>query len=276
MRGAWPENTLPGFAAAIDVGVDVLELDIVSTAEGIFIVHHDLIIQPSQFVYLDGSPVSTRPLVSSLTLSQIKQLDRGSIPDPDFPRQIAIPKTQIPTLEEVFELLRSAADKEIRLNVEIKREPRLPKLTLPAKELASRLVAQVQQSGLSHRVDYYSFDPEVLYEIRQLEPEATIGFLFTDLFLDASFSFEERNEILLSYALRLDADILSLDYEFLRDREQVRSYQRRGFKIVAWTVNKPEEWLALLDKGVNSIVTDYPEDLIDFLSLYDEELKASF
>jgi glycerophosphoryl diester phosphodiesterase len=113
-----------------------------------------------------------------------------------------------------------------------------------------------------------------LYEIRKLDPEATIGFLFTDLYLDPTLSFKKIDEILLIYASRIEAQILSLDHQFLRDQEHVESLKKHGFRIASWTANTPEEWLALIDKGVDSIVTDYPIDLIELLTLYDEKLNA--
>src|SRR5277367_2119072 len=98
-RALRPENTLPAFEYAIAQGVDVLELDMAVTKDGVIVVSHDPILHP---------PVCSGPqpmaAIHALTLAELKQWDCGRIQNPGFPRQQAIPGTRMPTLEEVFAL----------------------------------------------------------------------------------------------------------------------------------------------------------------------------
>ncbi len=256
MASAWPENTLPGFQAAIEAGVPVLELDILSTLDGHFVIHHDFTI-PKRYVYLDGSPVTTESLVSQLTLAQIKQIDCGTHPDPAFPNQLSLFAT-IPTLQELFDLIAGSA---VRLNIEIKRDPRSPHLTISAPEIAHKLVAQVALSGLKNRIFYSSFDPEVLFEIKKLDPRATLSLLFCPQFATP--------QLALDAATRLGAQIFSPDHQMLTSKNQVDQLKQQGFRLIPWTVNDPARWRQLIDMGVDGIITDFPVELLALLSNFE-------
>jgi len=46
-RGLLPENTLPAFERALDLGVTTLELDIAITSDGVLVIHHDPTLNPN-------------------------------------------------------------------------------------------------------------------------------------------------------------------------------------------------------------------------------------
>ena len=136
---------MAGFQAALAAGVNSIECDLVATYDGIIVVHHD---------YLrEGVPVRT------LSLAEVKSFDVGKA-NPAFPSQKVIKGAQIPTLEELLNLCRSYP--KCKLNLEIKRDALHPEWTLEPRELASKIVTQVRESGLSAHVYYSSFDPEVI------------------------------------------------------------------------------------------------------------------
>lgn len=247
MMGELPENTLLGFSAAIDAGVDTIELDVVCTADRHFVVYHDLETNPVRLRTMQGELIPQRPL-RTLSLSEIKQLDCGSIPHLDFPEQRVVPRTQIPTLAEVLELIRP---RDVRLSLDIKRDPHLD-----PKDLAKQLVAQIRDSGLEDRIDYHSFDPMILSEIRRLDHNVRIGLIF-----------EERDlEKMISSAIHAGARILSLDHTLLPNRDHVQTLKNLGFRVLAWSVNDPERWEDLIDMGVDGLITDYPRELVQFIS----------
>lgn len=173
-RGALPENSLPGFAAAIQAGADMLEMDLQMTKDGVLVIHHDYHLNNTLCTYLDGSPIVRKPLVRDLTLAEIKEIDCGGRKNSKFPRQQLLSGTRIPTLAEVLELVK---DKNVRLNLEIKRNPDRPEYSFEPAVLATAIVALVSASGLESRVYYSSFDLETLKAIRKCAPDAPLGLL---------------------------------------------------------------------------------------------------
>ncbi|HXJ40720.1 MAG TPA: glycerophosphodiester phosphodiesterase family protein, partial [Bryobacteraceae bacterium] len=111
-RALRPENTIPAFEYAIAQGVDVLELDLGVTRDGVVVVSHDPILR---------APVCHGPkaqaVIHDSTLAELREWDCGAVQNPQFKRQQPIPGTPIPTLDEVFEL---APKGNFRFNIETK------------------------------------------------------------------------------------------------------------------------------------------------------------
>jgi glycerophosphoryl diester phosphodiesterase len=226
------------------------------------VIYHDFL--------LDCAAISSTPTcIRSLKLSEIKTIDCGSTIDPDFPRQKQIPGTQIPTLDELFSMIDQIDHphaKKVRLNLEVKRDPRHPELTLSAKELALKIVSKVKNKSFSKRVYYSSFDPEVLMEIHQLDPQAELGLIFDSTSFSMLEQLNPKNpmEALIQLAHSFKAKIVSPE-EVLLDASLVHLLQQSGFHVVPWTVNSPKRWAELIEMGVNGLITDYPHDLLAFL-----------
>jgi glycerophosphoryl diester phosphodiesterase len=254
-RGLRPENTLPSFMAAIEAGVDALELDLLVTQEGELVIHHDYYINDKLCTHLDGSAIqSPAPLIHSLSLSQIKQFDCGRKINPRFPKQQSIPGTQIPTLKELFAALLASSHpnaKKVRLNLEMKRDPLRPELTAEPAFFAKELLKLVSDCGFKNRVYYSSFDPRMLAEVKKLDPKATIAFLK-----------EDDLEGFVETAKKLKADIVSPDHELLKNSEEIKALKELGFRVVVWTVNDVDRCNELIQMGVDGIITDYPQDII--------------
>ena len=104
-RDFFPENTLPAFEAAWKMGAGLIELDIQITSDGIPVIYHDFAINPDLCCYMDGSSITKAPLIRSLSLSEVKNIDCGLKPDPRFKKQTLLPGTQIPTLEELIDAI---------------------------------------------------------------------------------------------------------------------------------------------------------------------------
>jgi len=240
--GTFPENTLEGFASAIEAGADMLELDVMSSSDGQIVIHHDYTITPKLHVCFDGTAINDPPHIRSLTLAQIKGYGYKS--------KQATP-AQIPSLLELFNLINSMKHpnaKQIRLMIEIKKDPLQPKQT------AQSLVKLVNESGLKDRIFYASFDTETLFEVRRLSPKAEIILLF-----------ELDRALVPDTALQLKAKTLGPSNSLLKDRTQVQALKQKGFKIIPWTINDPKRWAELIEMGVDGIITDYPENLLHFL-----------
>ena len=145
--GRFPENTLKAFAAAIDAGAQMCELDVQLTSDGALIVIHDETVERTT----DG-----RGTVRSMTLTELKRLDAGVRFGREFKGE------RIPTLEEVMAL----ADRRCRLNIEIKSagvERKVCELIVERRTLATAMIS--------------SFDWDVLAVVRHFEPRVRVGLL---------------------------------------------------------------------------------------------------
>src|ERR1700723_1335982 len=131
-RALFPENTLPSFANALSMGVDTLELDIGVTSDQAIVVSHERGLNPDLARAADGVYVAPPgiPFVQ-LRLEDVKKYDVGQIrPDSayaaQFPDQHSVPGTRIPTLKELFALVRKSGNSDVRFNIETKIAPNHP------------------------------------------------------------------------------------------------------------------------------------------------------
>ncbi|MCU0227800.1 MAG: glycerophosphodiester phosphodiesterase [Bryobacterales bacterium] len=254
-RGArWvlPENTLPAMHHAVEMGADVLEMDLSVTRDNVLVLSHDPVMNPA----ICKGPDGMSRVIRELTLSQLKQYDCGWAPNPAFPAQQAVPGTRMPTLEEVFQEF--AAVKGFHFNIETKIDPRRPELTPSPEEFSRLLVDLVRKYKMESRVIVQSFDFRTLHAVKKLAPE-----------LRRSALLGTGDESFLETAKRAgDAPIVSPHFRLVTPAK-VKQAQAAGLKVVPWTANSPAEWQPLVEAGVDSIITDNPQGLI----LYLEERK---
>ncbi|MEV6371964.1 glycerophosphodiester phosphodiesterase family protein [Micromonospora musae] len=173
-RATRPENTLPAFANALaNKAISTLELDTGVTADGKLVVLHDRAINGSHCV--DTAPA--RPgdpkfpyvgkLVHELTLAQIKTIDCGTKTLPELPEQVPAPGARIPTLDEVFTLVKRSGRDDVRMNIETKISPVVDD-TEPYRSFTRKLVTAIEQARFIDRVTIQSFDWRTITYARQL------------------------------------------------------------------------------------------------------------
>ena len=176
-RGLLPENTIPAFERAVELGVDVLELDLGMTRDGVPVVHHDRALTPDRTRDASGAwLVPPGPLLRTLSLAELTTFDVGrAAPDgrtrERFPEQVPRDDTRIPTLAEVLALGRRAGAEGLRFNIETKLNPLAPEETAGPEEFARAVVAVLRTEGMIGRADLQSFDWRVLLEARRIAPE---------------------------------------------------------------------------------------------------------
>jgi glycerophosphoryl diester phosphodiesterase len=242
-KGLWPENTLYAFERAVDLGVDILEMDVHSTADGVLVVMHDDTV--------DRTTEGTGP-VHGFSLAALQALDAGYRWSPDggqtFPyRGQGI---GVPALEEVLMALPA-----VPLNIEIKQaEPSLA-------EPLCRLIRAHQATG---RVLVASFDNRAIEAFRRACPEVATSagqnevialFALGKLSLDAAYSPPGQAVQVPEY--RSGLHVLTPGF--------VRAAHRRNLQVHAWTVNEVADMQRLLDLGVDGIITDHPDRLLTLL-----------
>lgn len=246
-RGLRPENTLPAFEKAIDLGVTTLELDLQVTRDGALVVYHDKRLDPRLCEREDGSKPDRSPF-AELDLADLTGIDCGSRPDRGFPERVPVPGAGIPQLEEVLALARDA-DYPVRVSIEIKQDTAA--LPVPLAELADRLAALTAEYGLVERTAIQSGRREVLAVFRERAPD------FERALLVRLGSFRA------SVADGTVQVVSMADYRLRR--KHVARVRASGARLVPWTVNRPKRLRRLVEWGVDGVITDYPDRALSIL-----------
>jgi glycerophosphoryl diester phosphodiesterase len=278
-RGLLPENTLPAFERALALGVSTLELDTGVTRDGVVVVAHDPWVSPAICQHADGRAIAGErgPLLRDLTLAEVQAYDCGSRnPDParfpEPPRE-ARPGARIPTLAEVFALAGRAGNTRVRFNVETKLRPGDAE-TVPAEEFVARLVAVVTDHDARARVSIQSFDWRALAIAKRLAPEIRRVALLAPDTLDPVWLAGLRPDaggglVGLLRAARPFADVASPHWRMLvpdgaaPPALSVEALHAEGLPVIPWTVNDEETMRALIRLGVDGLISDYPDRLLE-------------
>lgn len=286
-RGLAPENTLPGFAEALEIGVNTLELDVVMTADGIPVVLHDPVLNPELTRGPDGGWLSGAPLpVRELTLAELKRYDVGRArPDSRaagrFPEQQGLDGVAVPTLAEVIALAEERSGGAARYNVETKISPEHPALTPPPDEFADAVISVLREAEVLERATVQSFDWRSLQRVQVAAPELATAYLTAEQdWLDnirrdesdaspwlAGHDIEEAEGLVPVLVSRAGGDIWSPYYRDLREVD-LRDAHKLGLRVIVWTVNDPGDMASLIELGVDGIITDYPDRLKTVLEDY--------
>jgi glycerophosphoryl diester phosphodiesterase len=251
-RGLRPENTLPAFAKALEIGVDTLELDTNVTRDGVVVVMHDRRLNPDVARGPDGRWVSPPGLsIHQLTYAELSRYDVGRLrPGTDyakeFPDQLAIDGTHAPRLSDVFALVRARGDRRVRFNIETKISPKAPDESPPPEEFARRLVDEIRAAGMQHRSTIESFDWRTLAVVRRIAPEIPAVYL-TYKMDDAVAKVRDAGGKTWS--------------PFYKDVDEatVRAAHAAGIEVVVWTVNDPADMKRMVEWGVDGLITDRPD-----------------
>jgi glycerophosphoryl diester phosphodiesterase len=256
-RGArWvrPENTLPAFEYAVKAGVDVLEMDTHVTKDGIVVVTHDPTLNADVCADAKGARVQKGILIRTLTLKELQTYDCGAFANPHFPNQMAVPKTRIPTLDQVFDLVAELpGGKKVKFNIETKSEEAHPEFTPEPAEFVDMLLKIFRKHGVMSRVILQSFDYRTLKIAHEREPKLVLSVLVED----------RPKEGLAKLAQQYSAQIISPDYQWLK-AEDIKEAHAAKVQVVPWTVNDKSAWKRLMDWGIDGIITDNPKDLVEF------------
>lgn len=254
-RARFPENTLPAFEHAVQVGADVLELDLVVSKDDRLIIGHDPILDPALCRRADG-PIPPGLAVRSLRSSELFALDCGSQRHPRFPKQGLVAGAKMPALEELLVWLKSSklpGAKSIRLNLEAKSEPTRPDLQPEPEVFAGLILQALKVHGFLDRVVIQSFDYRILAAVQRQAPQVPTAILISENLLP-----------LVPVARATGARIVSPNHEWVTEA-LVKALHEAGVKVVPWTANTPEVWERLIAWNVDGIITDDPEALIAHL-----------
>jgi glycerophosphoryl diester phosphodiesterase len=253
-RGMAPENTLPGFAAALATGVSTLELDTGVTRDGVVVAHHDRRLNPDTTRGPDGRWIEAPgPLLRSLDYEALQRYDVGRLrPGSEyaarFAEQAASDGARIPRLADVFDLVHKSGNEAVRLNIETKISPAAPEETLAPEAFAHALIAVIRAAQMQSRTTVQSFDWRTLKVVEREAPEIETVYL----------TGRRRGGSQPKAVHDAGGRTWSPNYEELDSPALVEARQL-GLKVVPWTVNEPWYIARFLDLGVDGIITDFPE-----------------
>ena len=259
-RGLMPENSIPAFLKALDLGVHTLEMDVVISGDGQVVVSHEPYFHADYCTKPDGTPVlkSDKINLYKLSYEQIKKYDIGARGNEAFAEQQKI-STYKPLLSEVIEEVeRYLMTKKLppcKYNIEIKSEQTEYDVSQPKPAEFSELVnaVLVQQKIEPRRVVLQSFDFEVLkYWHAQITNKR-----FLPVKLSALVSNMKGVEANLK-SLGFVPAIYSPYYRLLNQRA-VEQLHQRGIKVIPWTVNTRDEMKQIKALGTDGLITDYPD-----------------
>lgn len=222
--GHAPENTLAAFRRAVELGASFIETDLQLSRDAHFVAIHD--------ETLERTTSGTGP-VHERTLAELRQMDAGSWFGSDYSGE------KIPTLEEVLEFARQ---KDVVFYLELK--------PCAAWGAEHALVGALRQVGEIARAVVLSFDGGTLGMLRKLEPTLMTGLLA-----------ESMSDDPIGTAVKVGARQLAVRGDLVTPALLAEA-RKADLQVVSWTINHPAHMRALVDAGVDGIITDYPERLL--------------
>ncbi|MEZ4642333.1 MAG: glycerophosphodiester phosphodiesterase [Chloroflexota bacterium] len=243
-----PSNTMTAFQHAVDLGVDVLEMDVHMTQDGVIVVMHDATVDRTT----DGSGA-----IQEMTFAEIETLDAGYYWTDDdgatYPyRGQGI---RVPALAEVLQ-----AFPDMPFNIEIKQAE--PSIVVPFCDL-------LREYGMAEQVLVPSFDAETIAAMRATCPEVA-----TSLVRPEVTQFWILNVLGLSAAFRAPGEAIQVperstlpvlgEVQVVTERF-VRNAHRHHVAVHVWTIDETDDMARLLDLGVDGLITDRPDRMLTLL-----------
>jgi glycerophosphoryl diester phosphodiesterase len=228
-----PENTLAAFRSALDLGADLLELDVQLTRDGHVVVIHDGSVDRTT----DG-----RGRVGDFTLAEIRKLSAG------YPERFGdrFAAEKVPTLAEALALARGRA----KVMIEIKKES----ISDADDEhgIEAKVVDAVREARMEASVLAISFDRRALRRFQKLAPELRRGHLF----------YRATPEEVIEGARAVDTDLVMPEKGMLSD-ELTQVARDAGIKVATWVVDDVEELKDLARFDLFGVGSNRPGALLD-------------
>lgn len=263
-RGLYPENTIPGFLHAIDLGVHTLEMDVVISKDHQVVVSHEPFLNHEICSDLDGNRIEKSKErdynIYQLDLNKLLEYDCGSVSHPRFPVQKKMQVSKAPFLEMVKTVEKYVSENgkvKPYYNIEIKRVKAMDDIYHPNYKVFTNLVIDaIETAGIMDRATVQCFDLEVLQYMHEQYPNVK------DVFLVDNIKGIKRNLKALGYT----PHIYSPNYKLVT-AGTVKYCNAENIKLIPWTVNEEKDLKKMITLGVDGIITDYPDRLIQLINV---------
>lgn len=255
-RGLMPENTIPGFIKALELGVNAIELDVVISKDKKVVVSHEPFMNSLFCLDADGKSFSEEEEkkynLYEMNYEEIRKFDCGSKIHPLFLKQQKL-KTEKPLLKDVIKAIEKYREDhelaDIVYDIEIKSEHSGYNISQPVPvEFVELLMDCINKIVKSENLILRSFDPKPLQYLHTHYPDIALS-----LIVENKLSIPENIDI-----LGFNPYMYSPEYVHVSP-EMIHFGKKHNIKIVPWTVNTKEEINQLVKIGVDGIITDYPD-----------------
>lgn len=227
--GKYPENTMLAFEKAVEIGVDGIELDVHLTKDNVLVIIHDEDIKRT---------CNGEGLVRDMTYEQLKKFDASAT----FTGVYGF--CGIPTLKEYFDLVK---DTDIITNIELKTG------VFEYPTIEKRTIDLIKQYGLEDKIILSSFNHYTIKRCEEIAPEIKRGFLSGDWIYDFGKYTAERNVQCCH------------PWHITLNETSVKEMHMNGCEINTWTVNEYEDIERLAAMGVDSLIGNFPDRMIERL-----------
>ncbi len=229
-----PANTIESIRQAIELGVDMIELDVRLSKDGIpVLIHNDTV----------DETTNGHGAVSSLSLAQLKELDAGSWKDKKYTNE------KIPTLVEALEFAKG----KVCLSLDLKDELAI-----------SPMIKDIHNTNMRDEVVICGCSEPQAKQIWDIDKSITVLFN-TDSQLDKLAELEDKTEFIAMYVHRACKErfsVLNVSYKFV-DEEFIYRAHLRGLSVWVWTVDDADEMKRLIYMGVDAIYSNFPGKLLE-------------
>lgn len=220
--GKYPENTMLAFEKALEIGVDGIELDVQLSKDNEIVIIHDETIDRT---------TNGKGLVKDFTLKDLSSYDASYIfKDMGF--------NKIPTLREYFELIKN---RNIITNVELKNS------VIYYIGLEEKVLELIKEFGIEKNIIISSFNHHSILKFKKLAPNIKCGLLIEGILINAG-EYTKKNEVECFHPNFTALNNITID-----------ELKKNSIEINTWTVNKKEDIEYLLSKGIDGIISNYPD-----------------
>ncbi len=248
--GLWPGNTMRAFDAATRLGVDVLEVDMHATSDGVLVTIHDETVDRTT----DG-----RGAVAQMGLAQVQALDAGYRWTPDGTNLEIAPGAALPyrgtgvTIPSLREVLQALPG--VGVNVDIKQHD---------EATALALCEVIRSEDAVDRVMVASFSAPTLNAFRRACPEVATSASPREV---VTFFVLSTLRLTAAYSPPFDALQVPVSQAGLRvvTPHFVRAAHSRGVEVHVWTIDDVGTMTDLIEMQVDGIITDRPDRALALL-----------
>lgn len=228
--GKYPENTMLAFQKAVELGCDGIELDVHFTKDKELVIIHDEKIDRTT----DGTGY-----VKDYTYEELCKFNAYGNFEGKYPFQ------KIPTLREYFELVKDVDG--FVTNIELKTG------IFEYHGIEKAVIDMIREFGLEDRIILSSFNHFTIMRCKEIAPEIKNGFLIESWVIGMG-----------AYTASHGVDCVHPIFCNLTD-ELYKEMKDAGREVNTWTVNEYEDIKRLSSMGVDSLIGNFPDRMIEVL-----------
>jgi len=241
----FPENTMPAFLSAAELGVDCIETDVHLTKDGQCVIWHDDTLKS-----LTGSDKR----ICSKTLKELKEIDAGGVFSPDNGKTFPFRNKGI-TMVSLGELLETIPN--MKFNVDLKDR---------SNKLVKEFCRVLRDQKAENRVLGGSFHHDNIIHLRKILPELATSFSEVEA---RRIVMLNKTGILRFFPLK-GAQALQVPESAGKikvvTKSLIKRLHKKNIAVQVWTVNEKEDMIRLLNMGVDGIFTDNPRMLMEVVN----------